>query len=137
MKNICFVTNYKKTFFFNELALKLKERGVEVYWVVLNKKLFDYLLPEYGDGKLLLINKNQGDLYSEPIGEYKLNELVESDRALKYYGGWGYEYLRNIQEPIYNFIKKNRISFVFGETTYAHEVLIHRITRSKAELNCI
>ena len=136
MKNICFVTNYKKTYFFNELAIRLKKNGVKVCWIVLNKKLYDYLSPQYGEENLLLINKDQGNVFNEKLDEYKLNELVISDRALKYYGDWGYDYLRNIQKPIYEFIKKNNISFIFGETTYAHEVLIHRIARSRKELNC-
>lgn len=136
MKNICFITNYKKTFFFKALAEKLAEKGHSVYWIVLNQKLYDYLSPNFGPNQLLLINKIQGSLTNEAIGEFKLNELVAVDRALKYYGDWGYEYLINIQRPIYDFIKNNNISYIFGETTYAHEVLINRITRSRKELEC-
>ncbi|MEM6894845.1 MAG: hypothetical protein AAF554_14220 [Bacteroidota bacterium] len=136
MKSICFVTNYKKTFFFDAIAKELENRDVEVYWIVLNKKLYDYLLPTYSQEKLLLINKKKGNVSNEKIGDFKLNELVSVDRALKYYGGWGYEFLQNIQKPIYDFIKVNGISFVFGETTYAHEVMICRMLKIRKELSC-
>ena len=127
MKNICFVTNYKKTYFFDAIGKEIIARGGKVYWIVLNKMLYNYLLPIYGEDNLLLINKEQ---------EYKLNELASVDRALKYYGEWGYDFLRNIQKPIYDFISTNKISFVFGETTYAHEVMMCRMFKDKKELSC-
>lgn len=136
MKNVCFVTNYKKTYFFDAIGKNLQENGIKVYWIVLNKMLYNHLLPTYGESNLLLINKESASIKGSKIGEYKLNELVSVDRALKYYGDWGYDFLNNIQEPIYNFIKENTISFVFGETTYAHEVMMCRMFKERKELNC-
>jgi len=136
MKNICFVTNYKKTYFFDAIGKEIKARGGKVYWIVLNKMLYDYLLPTYGVENLLLVNKKQGSIPNSKIGEYKLNELVSVDRALKYYGEWSYDFLKNIQKPVYDFINNHKISFVFGETTYAHEVLICRMLKDKKELSC-
>jgi hypothetical protein len=137
MKNICFVTNYKKTYFFDAIGKEIISQGGNVYWIVLNKMLYDYLLPIYGEENLLLINKEQGSIQNEKIGEYKLNELVSVDRALKYYDDWSYDFLKNVQLPIYDFISQNKISFVFGETTYAHEVMICRMLKDKQELSCI
>ena len=136
MKKVCFVTNYKKTYFFDVIGKNLQDNGIEVYWIVLNKMLYDYILPTYGASNLLLINKERGNIPSEKVGEYKLNELASVDRALKYYGEWGYSFLTNIQKGIYSFIKEHKISFVFGETTYAHEVLMCRMFKEKEELNC-
>lgn len=136
MKNICFISNYKKTYFFDAIGKQILDSGGNVYWIVLNQKLFDFLEPIYGAERLLLINKNAEKEVSDKVGEYKLNELVSVDRALKYYGEWSYRYLKHIQRPIYDFIKSNNISFIFGETTYAHEVMIHRIVNDKTELNC-
>ncbi|RKE98834.1 hypothetical protein [Ichthyenterobacterium magnum] len=136
MKNICFVTNYKKTYFFDAIGKEIIARGGKVYWIVLNKMLYDYLLPTYGEDNLLLINKERGSIPNMNIGEYKLNELASVDRALKYYGEWSYDFLRNIQKPIYNFISNNKVSYVFGETTYAHEVMMCRMFKDKKELSC-
>jgi hypothetical protein len=138
MKNICFVSNYKKTFFFEEIAKNLKKEGVNIYWIVLNTMLYDFLLEQgYDKAHLLLINKSCKDLSNPPVGEYKLNELVCSDRALKYYS-WSYSYLTNIQKPLLDFIKNNGINYIFGETTYAHEILVTRIIKDTSHnLNCV
>lgn len=137
MKSICFVTNYKKTYFFDAIGKEIQSQGGgKVYWIVLNNMLYNYLLPTYGAESLLLVNKEQGSFPNGKVGEYKLNELVSVDRALKYYGEWSYDFLRNIQKPIYDFISSNKISYVFGETTYAHEVMLCRMLKDKKELNC-
>lgn len=139
MKSICFVTNYKKTFFFEEIAKKLKKNDTPVYWIVLNKMLYDFLISEgYKEHQLLLINKSACDVTNKEVGEYKLNELICKDRALKYYKNWSYQYLTNIQKPILDFLKVNDIRFVFGETTYGHEILISRIINDdNHSLNCV
>jgi len=137
MKNICFVGNYKKTYFFDALGKQIQGAGGNVFWIVMNKKQYDYLEPFYGSSNILMINKATGSIPSQKIGEYKVNELVVVDRALKWYGDWGYDFLRNIQRPVYDFVSKNNIKFIFGETTYAHEILIHRLLRDKTELDCI
>ena len=36
----------------------------------------------------------------------------------------------------YNFIKKNSISYIFGEVTWAHELLAHRLILQEKKLNC-
>jgi len=136
MKNICFIGNYKKTFFFDAIAQEIRKHGVTVFWIVMNQKQYDFLVPLYGASNVLMLNKNTGSIPSEKIGEYKINELVAVDRALKWYGSWGYDFLRNIQKPVYNYIKANNINFIFGETTYGHELVIHRMLADKTELNC-
>jgi hypothetical protein len=137
MKTICFIGNYKKTFFFDAVAKELKKEGIHICWIVMNQAQFDFLAPTYGKGNLLLLNRKTGSIQSEKIGEYKINELVSVDRALKYYGEWGYQFIENIQKPVYEFVKKNNIQFVFGETTYAHEVMIMRMLKDKTDLNCV
>ncbi len=136
MNKVCFIGNYKKTFFFDALARELQKNEIQVYWIVMNQAQYEFLSPRYGKENVLLLNRITGSIKSEKIGEYKINELVSVDRALKYYGEWGYEFIENIQSPIYNFIKKNGIKFIFGETTYAHEVMIMRMVKDKKELAC-
>lgn len=135
--NICFITNYQKTFFFEALAKELEKDNNKVFWIVLNHKLYNHLNKSFDSSQLLLINKSFINKNNDAVGEYKLNELKYSDRVLKYYKDWPYKYMRNIQLPVYNFILQNNIKFVFGETTYAHEILINRIVKDKKELNCI
>ena len=58
MKKVCFVTNYKKTYFFDVIGKNLQDNGIEVYWIVLNKMLYDYLLPTYGASNFYSLIKN-------------------------------------------------------------------------------
>jgi hypothetical protein len=134
--NICFVANYSKTYFFHAIAQQLLQQGYSIFWVVVGRKLREYLLESYHENQILYLNKQCEGLPTGKIGEFKLNELVYGDRTLKYTPEEGIRYLLRIQQPIYDFIKTNRIRYIFGEFTWAHELLIKRITENKPELNC-
>jgi hypothetical protein len=134
--NICFVANYSKTYFFHAIAQQLQQQGYNIFWVVVGRKLYEYLLKSYHENQILYLNKKCADLPVGKIGEFKLNELVYGDRTLKYTPEEGISYLLRIQQPIYNFIKTNQIRYIFGEFTWAHELLIKRITENEPELNC-
>jgi len=135
-KNICFIANYTKTFLFHEVAQQLIKQDVRVFWIVVNKKLLDFLLEHYPEEKILYISKHNINLDNDPVGEFKLNELIYGDRVLRHDLDSSYRYLKNIQLPIYHFIQRNNILKIFGEITWAHELLIHRICQQKKELQC-
>lgn len=132
---ICFVDNFNKTLFFIKLAQELEKSGVTCYWIAFSKKRFVQLSKIFPQEHILLLNKSIQ--YSKSIGEFKLNELVYADRVLRYDFKLGLEYLQKIQKPFFNFVSSNEIRHIFGETTYAHEVLMHRIVRAFKDLNCI
>jgi len=133
--NICFVANYYKTYFFHEIAARLQANGINVYWIVVNRKLRDFLVDQYGDDSVLYISKNDAKCTRGPVGDFRLNELVHGDRTLRYQNLWAYPFLNNIQRPIYDFLKQHDVRFVFGEVTWAHEILIHRLVNSCQELS--
>lgn len=133
IKSICFIANHKLTYFYNEIALGLKSNGVSIYWIVPSPKQYVWLSKIYSPENLLLIDLNASK--SEAIGDFNIHELLYSDRSLKYDMSIGHEYLVNIQKPIFEFIQKNNISYVFGETTWSFEVLIHRVI-TKTTLKC-
>lgn len=132
--SICFISNYEKTYFFDAVATLLVARGVKVHWIVVNRKLRDFLVADYGQESVLYISKDNVSLPQEAVGDFRLNELVYGDRALRYQPEWAYSFLGNIQKPIYEFIQRNNIKFIFGEITWAHEVLIHRLVTKCPEL---
>lgn len=134
--NICFVANYTGTFVFHAVAEELQEHGYAVFWIVVNRKLREYLLEHYNPDYVLYIGKKYVDNPSGKTGEFKLNELVYGDRALKHIPDQGIKYLLHIQQPVYDFIKTNGIRYIFGELTWAHELLIKRITEQRPELGC-
>ncbi len=137
VNNICFVSNYSKTWLFDGIAQYLPNSEYQSFWITVNDRIYDELLKRYPADSILHLNKTFADIPSEKIGEYKLNELIYGDRALMHTPEEGIRYLVNIQKPIYDFLAKNRISHLFGEITWAHEILIQRIVEQKQELGCI
>jgi hypothetical protein len=134
--HICFVANFYKTYFFHEIARKLQAGGVRVFWIVTNQKLYRFLCREYGAGNILYITRDFVHKTAEPVAELKINELLYGDRVLKHELHNGLRFLTNIQRPVYDFIEKNSIRLVFGEITWAHELLINRLVRARPELSC-
>ena len=70
------------------------------------------------------------------VSEFKINELLYSDRSLKVKSESDKNFLINSEKEITNFIKLNNINYIFSEFTWAHEVLINLICKNKPELNC-
>lgn len=136
--NICFVSNFTKTFVFNAVAKKLREKhNCNIFWIVVNQKYKSYLEEQYDPATILYIHKGlSSTLPKECIGEYKLNEIVFNDRFFSLNIEEGISFLKVIQRPLYDFIKDNNINFIFGEVTWSHELLINRIVKDKLELKC-
>ena len=136
MKNICFVANYEKTLLFDAVAQKLSH--LNVFWIVVNKTLYNSLLENYPKENILLIDKDSILAKEDPTfdtSKYKFNEIWYGDRVLKH-EEWGIQYLSNLSSIYYDFISKNKIENVFGEQTWAHELLIHRLCSLNTQLNC-
>ena len=137
--NISFVCNGKKTQMFHLIGqgLKAKIKDLDVFYICCSKAQKEYLLENnIPDSHILLLNWCCGYEHNAPIGDYKLNELAGYDRAMKYHLKGGLECLKSIQLPFYNFVRKNSLSFVFGEMTWAHEILMSRICLDKFRDKC-
>lgn len=137
MRKLCFVCNFDKTPVFMALADILQKKGVEIFWIVQKDSQHKALLKEYPPEKILLINRDCAKLNNEPVGSFKLNEIIYGDRVLREERkDYAYKFLTNIQQPIYNFIKVNKIGILFGEATQSYELLMSRMCRNLPELNC-
>jgi hypothetical protein len=139
MKNICFIANYYKTDVFVKVAQGLKKNDITSFWIIPNRKQYLELRLQFPETQLLYIGKKE--VLSETAEKHdfdlKINELVYGDRVLKEESStWTYDYLLNLQSIYYNFIKNNSISYIFGEVTWAHELLAHRLTLQENSLNC-
>jgi hypothetical protein len=135
-KSICFVHNGKKTIVFKLTAKILQKEKIDIHWIVTNKSEYNSLCSQFAKENVLLINRDQIKYNRQPIGDFKINELVFGDRVWSYEKRDGIKYLTNIQQPIYDFIKGNNINYIFGETTWAYEILIQRICKRQLELCC-
>jgi hypothetical protein len=135
-KNICFVANYEKTLLFSKVADKLNDANI--FWITVNRILYQDLAARYPEETILLIDKDfvlankKSNFDTSP---YKLNEMWYGDRVLKN-ESWGQTYLSNLSGIYYDFISKNNIDFIFGEQTWAHELLAHRVSSLNSELGC-
>lgn len=139
MKNICFIANYYKTNVFVEIAKVLRTEDVNAFWIIPNRKQYEVLKTMFPENQLLYIGKKEVLASSNKAGniDLKINELVYGDRVLREESEtWTFNYLLKLQELVYNFINTNTIAFVFGEVTWAHELLIHRLTSAADELKC-
>lgn len=137
IQSICFIANFSKTYLFHGIAQRLKVDGVKTYWVCTNEKLFNFLKENYPVNNILLLNRTSINSHSSAIQDFKLNELIYGDRVLKEEPIFGKQFLTSIQQPIHQFILSNGIQRIFGEITWAHEILIHRMCCRIKALNCI
>jgi len=134
--NIAFVSNFQKTYLFSSIAKQLEEKGYCVFWFCFQKTYYDYLSKHYSLNRILLLNRSITRKNGTAVGEYKLNELIYRDRTLAYDMNFGSDYLTKLQQPFCKFITDNNIRFIFGEMTYAHEILMNRICRDKFKGKC-
>ena len=133
MKNICFVSNFEKTNFFIKINKKLK--NIKIFWICVNLKEFKQINKYYEESQILYLKKMNLS-HSGLVSEFKINELLYSDRSLSVTKESDKIFLINSEKQIIDFIKLNNIKYIFGEFTWAHEVLINLICNNKPELNC-
>ena len=137
MNTICFIANSFKTPTFKAIGDNLIAYDVKTCWIVPYVHQYDELVNEYGKDNVLLIDRTYINKPSEPLGDFKLNEIVYGDlRVWRNSMDEGLKYLTHIQRPVYDFIKKNEIHLVFGEDTWGQELLIHRMCNQLPELKC-
>lgn len=136
LNNICFVANFYKTFLFHELSKKLILSGVNIFWIVTKLEQYNFLKEHYPVSTILYINRTFINKPNTIVDDFRLNELVYGDRVFKHEIENGLKFLTHIQKPIYDFLSRNQINLVFGETTWAHELLILRIAKKRKELGC-
>lgn len=135
-ENVCFIANFFKTPVFHEIAQGLGRLGAGVCWIVTKKEQYAWLVTVYPPERVLYLSRQHITKPDEPVGDFRLNELVYGDRVWKYEPENGLKFLTHIQRPVYDFLYGNRVRFVFGEITWAHELLVNRMARSLPQLRC-
>lgn len=139
--NIAFVANGHKCQFFDLIGKTIKEKmsGINIYWICISLHQYKYLLSNgYNENEILMINWDVRKLKDrDSIGEYKIHELIWGDRRMKYHFNEAFKCLTNIQSLFYDFVVKNNLKFIFGEMTWAHEILMNRICQDKFSGNCV
>ena len=138
MKNICFVSNYNKTYLFDAVAQSMLEADptIKIYWIAVNSKIYAELTDKYGTDRVLRLSNKENSISTILCDDFNLNEIIYSDRVLKKKTSRGSFYLKSVANLVTNFIQANSIKCFVGELTWAHEVLIKRICDRNITIKC-
>ncbi|ADH60465.1 Capsule polysaccharide biosynthesis protein [Thermoanaerobacter mathranii subsp. mathranii str. A3] len=137
---IAFIGNFNKTIFFWKISEHLRYRGHEIFWITTSSKWMRWLLDKgVLQDQILHLKISEADskkdsicldLVSdiEKISGLKVKDAILMDRVVS---KWDRE--KSVQYALYvitmvkNWIEKNNINVIFGETTWLHEILTSSI----------
>lgn len=113
---ILFIENRHKTFFYEPIAKKLQEEGIEISWLIQNKEFTPNL---------------ESKKYSIPYPNAKIDieldteieSLIKIDRQLNHFEKKDSSYFYYYYEKIKQILEEINPDFVFGESTAFHELL--------------
>ena len=125
---ILFVENQYKTYFFEAIALALKEQGHDIYWLVQSKKFapkgnFNTTIIPYPKGKKYPIIKDEA-----------IQAIIESDRNINYFNYKDKSHFYYYNTKIKDLVYQIKPDIAFGESTLFHELLAGKYCK---ELNSI
>ncbi len=142
--NISFVSNYHKTIFFASVAGKLRKCGNKIFWMSPSRKWAKWLIAEgvyrrnilditkYGKewvGGELSQEDDEEIKWLEDKGELSVRDIIMRDRVLRYKN---YEdavkYISTVSRKVREFILKENIEVIFGEQTWAFEIVVGQVS---------
>ena len=133
MKNICFVSNFQKTKLFIEVSKHINKKNI--FWICVNLKELEEISSVYDKSNILFINKK--NIKNKQLdSNLKVNEIIFADRSLDNQSDLNKLFVLNSERKIYEFIKNKKIEYIFGEFTWAHEVVINLVCKRNKDLNC-
>ena len=127
--NICFMVNGHKAKLYEKLGLNLINHGYCCYFIVTNIHWYNYLLLTFEKENIFLFRTNS-KIENDNSYDLKLNELIFGDRILKYSKNAS-NILSSFLNQSEKFILDKGINFITGELTWAHEISLHRLVKSK------
>lgn len=114
---VLFVENQYKTYFFEAIALKLKEEGHTISWIVQNK-----VFTPKSDFKKYIIPYPKKRVYKKK-NSIDLDDVIYSDRNINYFRKNNKGYFYYYFDRIKNIIDEVQPDVVFGESAVFHELL--------------
>jgi hypothetical protein len=140
-RNIAIVANGEKFLFFFKIFEVIKEKNtdkkINIFWICISNEQFNYITEKgCNPNNILLINWEIRNGNGKEVGDYKINELASADRQLKNHFSEGLVYLKKMQSIFFDFVYNNSIQLIFGEMTWAHEILMSRICLDKFKKKC-
>lgn len=134
MTRYCFIANYYLTPLFAAIARGLQSTGIECTWITVNRQQRNELVQAGWTAEQVLYLPLPLTTEYQPFTQFpvKFFDLLTADRALRQAPALGIAYLHNAAQEILNFLQSQRIDFVFGEATWAHERLTSYLCRHMA-----
>lgn len=121
------IGNQKRTEFFERVAQFIDRDRTRISWIVVNAKQRNTLLKEYPSDDVLYLPLSMD--IDGGGSQLKINDLLYSDRRLKYIKETGQRYLKAIQGPIRTFLDEGIPTLVLGELTYSYEIVTFRLVQ--------
>lgn len=138
MLTVCFVANFSKTEFFLALAGILKYRfGYEICFICVDQRHSAALRDDQRVDSVLDLTSGEAASDESATIDQQINDLVYGDRGLKHDPKRGLKFLRNAFCSVKAFLKEHKVDYVFGELTWAHELLIHRMCNSWSAVDSV
>jgi len=135
MSRAAFVCNHRRTALFKLVSENLVRSGFEVCWISSGGKYLQKLLSD--SDCILDISINKGALDKsvlddiEKYSEITLSAIISSDRILSKKDFHTAKcYAVNIFSSVKAFLSENNVCVVFGEATWAHELVTASVCRS-------
>lgn len=146
--NIAFITNHYKTIFFYEVAKVLEEAGHRVFWMSPSRRWSVWLLKKGVPKSDILDTTDYSEewvnIYKmkrmtsilqelkklEESADLRINNIILMDRCLRLKSyAYAVSYLYVCNKHIKEFIMNREIKCVFGEVTWAFELLTTQICK--------
>lgn len=115
---ILFVENQYKTYFFEPIALKLQEKGHEIYWLVQNKMF----KPKHKFDNVYVLPTPKKKNYPK-IEDADIDAIIYSDRNINYFKRKDKGYFYFFNEKIKEYVHSTQPDIAFGESTLFHELM--------------
>jgi hypothetical protein len=145
--NLAFVTNYEKTIYFHGIATRLEAAGHAVSWISPSGHWARWLRGQgVGAERILDLAARGGEWQRGEVGAdtrarlaaleeaagLRLNDVILMDRLLRDRPtDVAFAYLAVASRELERFLAERAIGVVFGEQTFAAELLTHMVCRAR------
>ena len=113
---ILFIENRHKTFFYEPIAKKLQEEGIEISWLIQNKEFTPNL-----ESKKYSIPYPNAEIDIQLDNE--IESLIKIDRQFNHFKQKDSSYFYYYNQKIKEILEEIKPNIVYGESTAFHELL--------------
>jgi len=133
MAQVAFVSSGPRTAIFKAVADNLSALGHEIFWIITGSNEVKSIIAPYSNVLDISIISDTSEDNLKLLDEYSemsVNGIIASDRILCKKGeSFALKYLSSCFSRIHEYIKNNSIEIIFGEATWANELVCAAVCR--------